>query len=211
MDRNKSLVLYTLAASLLVFSMASVYQTMYTKPAPIVLNTNGFLSVGKPSAPVEVVLIEDFRCTNCLKFSRTIMPKIQSEYIKKGTVKFVLVPVSFLAGSQAVANAALEVYKQNPERFFAFFEAILHEEKELKIAELVRIAKRIGGIDLIKLHQCIEKGCHEKELDQNLAWARNIMGLNFRTPAIYINGSPGSTFSYEAIQYQIKETLSKKP
>lgn len=208
MERRKPLVLLTFVVLFFVFSSAVTYHAFH-KPASLVLNTKGFPMVGKASAPVEVVLIEDFRCRNCLKFSQNIIPKLYAEYIKKGQVRFTLVPVSFLMGSQAVANAALEVYQQNPDRFFSYFNDILNFEEEPKPADLIRLARRLGGIDLAKLQKCMESGCHNKDLERNLDWARGVMGLQFRTPALYINGAPGSTYSFEAIQYQINQILSQ--
>lgn len=206
MKRKKALVLVTVAAALCIFTAATVYQKM-PRPMPVATSTDGFLSIGKSTAPVEIILIEDFRCRNCLKFSRNIIPKIQGEYVKNGRARFTLVPVSFLKGSQAMANATLEVYQQHSDRFLPYLQEILNENRELNMEDLVKIARRVGGIDLAKLQNCIEKGCHNKELESNLNWARNFMGLNFRTPALYINGAPGSTFSFEAIRYQVNQIL----
>jgi protein-disulfide isomerase len=209
MEGRKKLLLSTLAAALLIFSMATLYQTV-RKGSVVVGRTIGFPSIGKSSAPIEVVLIEDFQCKNCRAFSKNIIPKIQEKYIKSGKVRFTLVPVSFLAGSQVIANAALEVHQQNPAKFFVFLKSLLQHEGEIRAADLIRLARRMGGIDLAKLESCIEKGCHNQELAKNLEWATGIMGSQFRTPALYVNGEPGSTFSFEAIQYQIDLKLGKK-
>lgn len=210
MERKKALVLSTVAAALALFSAAVMSQAI-RQPAPIVLKTKASSpTIGKASAPVEIILIEDFQCRNCRAFSQKVIPKIQSEYVKTGRVRFTLVPVSFLMGSQAIANAALEVYQQNPERFFPYLKEILNHEGEVKLTHLLRFARRVGGIDLTQLQSCIEKGCHNIELQNNLNWAQRVMGSQFRTPALYINGAPGSTFSFEAIQYQIDQTIGKK-
>ncbi len=209
MEARTKLFISTLAATLLIFSAAVVSQT-FKKSSSFVGRTIGFPSIGKTSAPIEVVLIEDFQCKNCRAFSKQIIPKIQEKYIKAGKVRFTLVPVSFLSGSQAIANAALEVHQQNPSKFFPFLKALLHHEGEIKSADLVRLARRMGGVDLAKLERCIENGCHNQELAKNLQWATAIMGSQFRTPALYINGEPGSTFSFEAVQYQIELNLEKK-
>lgn len=208
MEGIKALMLATLAVVLCIFGTAAVYQSVRSV-TPVVMQTTGFPSMGKDSAPVEVVLIEDFQCKNCRAFSQKIIPKIQSEYVKSGKVRFTLVPVSFLAGSQAIANATLEVYQQNPSQFFVYLKDILTHDGDVKSHDLIRLARRLKGIDLAKLQSCIEKGCHNQELEKNLNWARGIMGDQFRTPALYVNGAPGSTYSFEAIQYQVDQILGK--
>lgn len=209
MEGRKALVISTVAAALLIFSVAAVVQTVRSHSV-VVMRTIGFPSIGKASAPIEIVLIEDFQCKNCRAFSQKIIPKIQEKYIKSGKVRFTLVPVSFLAGSQMIANAALEVHQQNPGKFFPFLKALLNHEGEVKAADLIRLARRIGGVDLGKLEKCIQNGCHNQELAKNLEWAIGIMGSQFRTPALYVNGAPGSTYSFEAIQYQVDQILGEK-
>ncbi len=209
MEPKKKLVVGTLAVTLFLFAGAALQQTMQ-RQARIEMHTAGYPSLGKASAPVEVVLIEDFQCKNCRAFSKMLLPKLQKEYVREGKVRFTLVPVSFLAGSQSIANALLEVYHQNPRAVFVYLKDILAHEGELKIPELMRLARRLSGIDLDKLERCIQKQCHNAELQKNLDWAQGIMGASFRTPALYVNGAVGSTFSFEAIQYQIDQTLRRK-
>ncbi|MBX7066897.1 MAG: DsbA family protein [Parachlamydiales bacterium] len=209
MERKKALLVGTLAIALSIFSMASLYQTV-RRSAPVAMRTAGFPSMGKSSAPVEVVLIEDFQCKNCRAFSKKILPKLQKQYVKEGKIRFTLVPVSFLAGSQSIANALMEVYHQNPKLFFSYLKEILNYEEELKLDELLRLARRLNGINLDKLEKCIQRQCHNDELQKNLSWAQGIMGSQFRTPALYVNGAVGSTYSFEAIQYQIDQILGNK-
>lgn len=208
MDKNKALLFATIIAAFAVFSTATLIQIV-RRASPIAIQTQGFPSIGKAAAPVEVVLIEDFQCKNCRSFSKKVLPKLQSKYVKEGKVRFVLVPVSFLTGSQAIANAVLEVYHQNPRQFFPYLKDVLIHEGEVKVSDLLRLANRVQGIDMEKLRSCIENGCHNQELEKNLGWAQRVMGSQFRTPALYVNGAAGSTYSFEAIQYQIDLILGK--
>jgi protein-disulfide isomerase len=206
---RKGLVVFTLMIAAIAFSGA-VYFSRPSPPSKASFHIEGVPMMGQAKAPIEVILIEDFQCRNCREFSQKIIPKLQAEYVRSGKVRFVLVPVSFLAGSQLVANATLEVFKQNPGQFFSYLKEILHYDGDIKTSDLIRLARRVGGIDLAKLQTCIEQGCHQQELAKNLAWAQGIMGAQFRTPALYINGAVGSTYSFEAIQYQIDQILRKQ-
>lgn len=209
MGLKKFLLWATLGVAVAIFSGAAVFQ-MVQRSIPIAMNTQGFPTMGRPTAPVEVVLIEDFQCKNCRAFSKKMLPQLQKQYVKGGKVRFTLVPVSFLAGSQLIANAVLEVYAQNPKAFFPYLKEVLAFEGDLRMADLMRLARRVSGIDLNRLQSCIEKGCHQSELQKNLSWAQGVMGGQFRTPALYVNGSVGSTYSFEAIQYQIDSILGQQ-
>lgn len=208
MERKKPLVLTTIAVVLTLFCAVAVWD-QFSNSQPVEMNMSGFLSIGKMTAPVEIVLIEDFRCKNCCKFSEKILPKIYGEYVKTGRARFVLVPVSFLSGSQSVANAALQVYQHHPDRFFSFLKEILAQAQdgEVKTGELVRLARRVGGINLGNLQGAIEQGSYDVDLAKNLTWAQGLMGARFKTPAIYINGVRTDSFSYQAVAEEIERRL----
>lgn len=208
MEGKKRIGIATFGSVLLVFLVATIVH--YTAPSRPIETKENFPSFGKSSAPIEVVLIEDFQCKNCRAFSKKLIPPLREKYIHSGKVRFTLVPVSFLIGSQLISNAALEVYQQNPSRFFSFLNGVLEHDGEIRKADLIRIATRIGGIDLQKLQHCMTVGGHNKELDQNLSWAQGVMGAQFRTPSLYVNGDIGSTYSFEAVKYQIEQILGNK-
>ncbi|PIS01966.1 MAG: hypothetical protein COT85_07435 [Chlamydiae bacterium CG10_big_fil_rev_8_21_14_0_10_42_34] len=209
MDGKKALILVTAAVAIALFTIAAMNHFSH-KSDVIEIKVDKAPTMGKSSAMVDIVLIEDFQCRNCRTFSRKVIPKIKSEYIKTGKARFTLVPVSFLAGSQAIANATMEVYHQSPDRFFPYLEEILNYELDVNAKDLIRLARRVGGIDLDKLHDSIVKGAHNEELRKNLSWAQGIMGARFRTPTLYINGSMGSTYSFEAIKDQIEQILGQQ-
>ncbi len=210
MERKKILVLSTAAAALAVMCLGSVYQ-YFREPDAIVLETVGFPSIGSSKAKIEVVVIEDLRCCNCKEFTSQVFPHIQDRYIASGDVRFTIVPVAFISGSKPLANAALEVYRISPDHFFAYIEQILPlcESSEISANDLLRIAEKIGGIDLAQLENCILSDCHYWELDKNLEWAQAVMGKNFGTPALYVNGKPTSTRSFHAVQQRIDQVLNE--
>lgn len=211
MEQKKTLILSTVAVALFVFAGAVISYSMEKEVPFQTAGAGSSLSMGESSA-VEIVLIEDFQCRSCMAFSQQVIPKIKLEYVQTGKARFTLIPVSFLAGSQEIGNAVMEVQKQAPDRVFSFLEAVLeqHETSGVKTADLIQLAKKMGGIDLAELQLCIEQGSHNKELATNSNWARGVMGNQFKTPALYINGAPGSTFSFGAIQYQIDQLVGKQ-
>lgn len=202
MEGRKVLVLSTLAIFCVLFIIATLEHHNYQPMPPTTVGWR-FPSFGEAKAPVEVVLIEDFQCPNCKALNQILLSKLQEQYIAEGTVRLTLVPVSFLEGSLALSNAALEVYEQNPKEFLAYLSDLFEEETP----DPLRLAEKREGIDLEKLQRCIEKKCHYEELRMNLQWAKRVMGSQFRAPALYVNGAVGSTYSFEAVQYQIEEIL----
>ncbi len=208
MERRKILVLSTAATAALFLIVGAVFH-FFKEPDTVVLETIGFPSFGNRSAKIEVVIIEDFRCCNCREFTERVFPQIEARYIESGQVRFTIVPVAFITGSKPIANAALDVYRNSPDRFFPYIKEILPycQSNEFTTSALLQTAQKVGGIDLTKLEQCIQTNCHYWELEKNLEWAQAVMGKDFGTPALYVNGKPTSTRSFEAVQSRIDQML----
>jgi protein-disulfide isomerase len=66
-------------------------------------------AMGKASAPVLVYEIADFQCPYCARFTRDVLPRIDSAYIETGKVKwvFVVLPLPAHPYGWAAAEAAL--------------------------------------------------------------------------------------------------------
>lgn len=209
MEKQKILVLVTAALALTLFSGAALYQS-FQQPTAVVLKTKGFPSIGNQSAWVEVTVFEDFLCHNCRLFNEEIFPKIRSHYIEEGKVRYTMIPLAFIKGSKPMANAALAVYHSSPNRFFAYVEALFHfpEGRQMNETALLETAHKVGGIDLAVLQKAIDERKYYGELRENLDWAKGVLGKDFRTPALYINGIPTGTQSFEAIQMRIEHILT---
>ncbi|MBX9743588.1 MAG: DsbA family protein [Chlamydiales bacterium] len=168
--------------------------------------------LGEVNAPIKMVLFEDFLCEHCQAFNREVLPKIKQEYIDSGLVNFTIVPLAFLRGSKPLANAVLEVFEIAPDRFLPYLKELGHwvndEESLFAVQQkLVDLAQIVGGIDLMEFQSCVRANCHEMQLEKNLELAKEIMGKNFGTPALYINGVSSSAHSFEAIQSRVEILL----
>ncbi|MDO4264831.1 MAG: thioredoxin domain-containing protein, partial [Deinococcus sp.] len=56
--------------------------------------------VGQETAPVEMIVVEDFKCPACKQFEATVFPKVENEYVSTGKVKVYSVAWPFLAELQ---------------------------------------------------------------------------------------------------------------
>ena len=206
MERRKVVVLATGALAFALMICMGVYHALRW-PDPIDLNTQGLPYIGSPEAKVEIVMFEDFHCAHCREFTETIFPEIESEYIQTGKVRYVIVLLAFMNGSKPLANAAMSVFKETPERFIPFVNAVFRKMGEglVEESDLLGIAEEIGGINLYALKACTRSHCYYAQLEKNLEWARGVMGKSFGTPALYVNGVRTSTTSFYAVQEIVSE------
>lgn len=208
MRNRKALVFGTLALALVVLALLVCYVNYHTS-RPFVVNKRGAIVLGSDQAPIEMLLFEDFQCSHCQLFSRQILSRIQERYIDTDRVRCFLVPLPLLPGSRAVANAALTVFEDAPNRLFPFLEMCFTHFPKEKVTDqaLLDVAERVGGLDLEKIEMCIQERCYYSDIDKNLKKARNLMKKNVLVPSLYINGKPVSTSSFEAISLEIEKLL----
>lgn len=198
----KILVLFTTLIALLIFGGFAIYENQFKE---VKIATN--VAPGK----AELVLYEDFRCFGCRTFNQEILPKIQAKYGKTGKIEFKFMVLAFLKDSKSIGNAALEVMHQAPDRFEAYsyeiFSHIDEMDEENTNEMLVRLAEKVGGVDIGALKNCMATECHYAELDQNLQTARSVMGKHLQIPALFINGSPVAVLNFPAIQKRIDQAM----
>jgi protein-disulfide isomerase len=212
MEKRKILVLATATVALLLLGGGIIYLNMRTLP-PVRFESIGYPTLGKSSARVEMVLFEDFRCSHCCTFNKEIFPQIYSQYIAKGKVIYRVVPLAFLKNSKPIANAVIAVYRLAPFQLFSFLEQIFfhcQNGEVLNEKDLLRIARNVGNISLPELQECIENQCYYHELEKNLQMAHKIMGKDFGTPTLYLNGIPISTANFRQIQTRVDKALQEE-
>lgn len=168
---------------------------------------------GEKDAPIQMVLFEDLRCIGCREFNLEVLPSIQTKYIESGLARFTIVPLAFLPGSKPLGNAVLAVNQIAPDRVASYVHALSqetmegHSEAALQ-QRLMNVAKAIGGIDLLEFKSCVMTDCHYDKLDKNFAIAKKIMGSDFATPTLYINGAPIITNSFRLIEAKVEQLLN---
>ncbi len=206
METRKIVILATALVASLSFGGAVLYHSL-EGPDPIAINIQGLPTIGQ--GEIVLVIFEDFRCMNCRIFNEKIFPQIVSRYIETGRVRYAFVPLAFMEGSKPLASAALNVYDQSPDRFLLFIHELFSSQANTR-NEILRVAQRVGGIDLHNLSRAIDLHLYHDVLEKNLNWAKTLMGRQFGTPALFINGIATSTASFEAVEQRIQQVQKRR-
>jgi protein-disulfide isomerase len=159
-------------------------------PAPDPLESR---KKGRPKAPVTVYEMADFQCPACRMFAVTVLPTLDSEYVRTGKVRWIFINLpltSIHSNAMAAAEVAMCAARQGRARFWATHDLFYrHQDEWAPLAQpesaLVAFAQQAGA-DRAKLQACLKAGDvqHEVELDAQRA-ART--GAH-ATPSFYIEG-----------------------
>lgn len=176
-------------------------------------------TMGETDAPVSIVEFGDYKCPSCKAWGETVFPQLEKEFIQTGKATFSYINVLFHGEESTLAALASEsVYKQDPDSFWAFHNAVFaqqpetqqHDNQWVTPEKLVEIAKETAPeIDLKQLEEDIktEGTIEEVKKDVDLVKEFNVEV----TPTIIINGVVvEDPFDYDAIVSLIEKELEEK-
>jgi len=149
-------------------------------------------SMGDPSAPVKVDVWEDFQCSGCMSYSKTLAPQIIQAYVETGKVYYTFHIYPFIDGGQGeshqAANAAMCAAAQN--HFWDYHDMLFanwlgENAGSYKDSRLVVFAQKIG-LDMTAFNQCFQANTYADQIAQDVQ-AGAKLGVP-PTPGIFVNG-----------------------
>jgi protein-disulfide isomerase len=161
------------------------------KPDLDKLKTQFQPSQGTPGASVVLVEFSDMQCPHC---------KLQADLLKQNLLKTFPTQVRFYymdyplvqihPWAKAASMAGRCVFRENPQSFWEYHDWVFaHQESltpETLKSQAMEWAKSQKELDALQLSRCIDDKATEKEIDANIAQAREL-GID-GTPTLFING-----------------------
>ena len=144
-------------------------------------------------APVRIVVFEDFSCSYCRTFGRDIIPVLEEEYIRFGTVSLEFVHMAILGQYSRAAAAASECAAD--QNLFWEYHDILIVNPAGPLKELARelgTAPGDAGLDLEAFDACVDAGTHDDAIRASTAQARALLtemeASLIGVPTLLVNG-----------------------
>ncbi len=175
-------VLPGLAATVASAQETSVDVTKLMVPPPL-----GDRVLGNPDAKVTMIEYASATCPHCAHFSNNTFPKLKTEYIDTGKVKYIFREFPF----DDLALAAFMLARCAPkDKYYPMIE-VLYEQQEKWThndpkAELFKIAK-LAGFTEESFNACLKNTEVAKGIIQGRDKAEKDFGVN-STPTFFING-----------------------
>ncbi len=168
-------------------------------------------TLGDSSAPVEIVVLEDFRCPSCRTFEEQSAPLIESELVDTGqaTLSFVNFPV--LGPDSVTAAIAGEcVYQQAPDQFWDY-KTLLFRSQGMSLwnaDSLSQLARDyLPDVDADDLRDCVADRRTQEQVDRDLEIARNSGATG--TPTVFVNNVRLDNYNFPAVQQAVASALNE--
>jgi protein-disulfide isomerase len=220
-QQNRSvLIVGTLVAALLVVALLF---TLRPGTAPSLSGTRTFdlqgaPTLGQASAPVQLVVFEDFKCPNCKRFEEQELPVLQRKYLDAGRARLSWLPFPFIAqqnnlptdDSLLAAEAGYCAADQRPALFWAYAPVIFRAQgSEAQVwasaDRLTELAGYVDGLDPARLRACLDSGAATKRVQAGYDQGRRL-GVN-ATPSVFVNGVLVSDYSATTVGAAIDQAL----
>lgn len=157
-----------------------------------VLSRESAPSLGRPDAPVQIVVFADFQCPLCAIFHFGAQEAIIEEYVKKGAAQLTFRHYPMLGNESLAAAQASECAREQGK--FWEYENTLFERRSQNNGEDVGVFSRANlvhsaegvGLEKNMFEQCLSSGRPGDALARDME-AANAAGVR-GAPTIFING-----------------------
>jgi protein-disulfide isomerase len=146
--------------------------------------------LGKADAPVTIVEYASMTCPHCANFSKTTFPKLKSQYIDTGKVRFVFreFPLDDLAAAAAMLARCID--KDNGEKAMTVIEVLFNSQDKWAVRNpippLQQIAKQ-AGMSEKTFDECLK----DQKLYNDILAMRERASKEYQvqsTPTLFVNG-----------------------
>ena len=158
------------------------------------------ISVGSPSNTI--IEYASMTCPHCSDFHNETFPKIKSDLIDTGKVKYIFrdFPLDqYAMAGTLIANCVTE------DRYFDVINVLLRTQKKWiqnGYQGLLSIAKNFG-LSISQVEVCLSDEKLIKLIESNMRIATNSFGIT-GTPSVFVNGKKISSLDYQEMLDEIK-------
>jgi protein-disulfide isomerase len=178
-----------LLAALTLLSACGATPTQPPRPMP-------FNTMGREDAPVSIIEFTDLQCPYCGRHAREVFPRIKSDYIDTGKVRYASRDLPLAIHPFALPAAVASRCAGEQGRFWEYREALFADQRALGTEPYARIAGELG-LDVERLEACRRDGRQEQEVLSDVEVAR-ASGIR-STPAFLIGRVVDGQFQGERV------------
>jgi protein-disulfide isomerase len=168
------------------------------------------MALGPANAPVTITEFASMTCPHCAAFNATVFPKIKSEYIDSGNIRYIF--REFPLDIKAAAGSMLARYiaKDDAAKYFAVIDMLFRQQNEWVLKNTTETLTRIGkqaGLTQQQVEDCLKDQALLDKIAADQKYAAEVLKVD-STPTFFINGEKikGET-SFEEFDKKIKSLL----
>jgi protein-disulfide isomerase len=149
-------------------------------------------------------------CPHCAHFNETVFPKIKSEYIDTGKMRYVFREFPLDIKAAAGSMLARCIAKDDSGKYFAVIDMLFRQQNDWVLKNTTETLKRIGkqaGLGEQAVETCLKDQALLDKIAADQKYASDVLKVN-STPTFFINGEVvKGAVSFEDFDKLIKPLL----
>ncbi len=168
------------------------------------------MALGPATSPVTITEYASMTCGHCASFNETVFPKLKSEYIDSGKIRYVFREFPLDIKAAAGSMLARCIAKDDAGKYFAVIDMLFKQQNDWVTKNTTETLTRIGkqaGLSQQAVEDCLKDQALLDKIAADQKFASEVLKVN-STPTFFINGEmvKGST-SFEEFDKKIKALL----
>jgi protein-disulfide isomerase len=168
------------------------------------------MALGPANASVTITEFASMTCPHCAAFNAAVFPKIKSEYIDTGKVRYVFREFPLDIKAAAGSMLARCIAKDDAGKYFAVVDMLFRQQGDWVMKNTTETLARIGkqaGLSQQAVEDCLKDQALLDKIAADQKYASEVLKVD-STPTFFINGEKikGET-SFEEFDKKIKSLL----
>jgi protein-disulfide isomerase len=167
------------------------------------------MALGSASAPVTIVEYAAPTCPHCARFNEVVFPRIRSEFIDTGKVRYVFREFPLNIKDVGCAMLARRVAMEDPVKYFAVIDAMFRQQDQLvqKTADTLKLIGKQAGLSAQAVEDCLKDQALMDRIAADQKYASEVLKVE-GTPTFFINAEIlRGEASFEEFDKRIKSLL----
>jgi protein-disulfide isomerase len=148
------------------------------------------MAIGPANASVTVTEYASMTCPHCANFNESVFPKLKSEFIDSGKVRYVFREFPLDIKAAAGAMLARCIAKDDAPKYFAVVDLLFRQQNEWVMKNTTETLTRIGkqaGLSQQQVEECLKDQALLEKIAADQKYANEVLKVN-STPTFFING-----------------------
>jgi protein-disulfide isomerase len=148
------------------------------------------MALGPANAAVTITEYASMTCPHCAAFNDQVFPKIKSEYIDTGKVRYVF--REFPLDIKAAAGSMLSrcIAKDDAQKYFAVTDMLFRQQNDWVVKNTTETLTRIGkqaGLSQQQVEDCLKDQSLLDKIAADQKYASEVLKVD-STPTFFVNG-----------------------
>src|SRR5436190_5163154 len=148
------------------------------------------MALGPANATVTITEYASMTCPHCAAFTENVFPKIRSEFIDSGKVRFVFREFPLDIKAAAGSMLARCIAKDDAPKYFAVVDLLFKQQNDWVMKNTTETLTRIGkqaGLTQAAVEECLKDQALLDKIAADQKYAADVLKVQ-STPTFFING-----------------------